>query len=246
MLARLDAAIERERRFIAEASHELRSPLTILRGELELAREDGRSLDELRAAVASAADETDRLCRLADDLLLIARSQDGELPLRLERLDAPPLLEGIAARFRDQAADRGRSLLVEAAPGLTLTGDRTRLEQALGNLVDNALRHGAGDVTLSAAAAVAGLTGCGSSSGSSGSTSAATSAGTSGSGGSSPAAEAKATAGGDIPDNQVFLTFHNKAGGYSLSYPEGWTRKVSGSSTTFTDKDNSINASVIA
>ena len=97
-----------------------------------------------------------------------------------------------------------------------------------------------------AAAAVAGLTGCGSSSGSSGSTSAATSAGTSGSGGSSPAAEAKATAGGDIPDNQVFLTFHNKAGGYSLSYPEGWTRKVSGSSTTFTDKDNSINASVIA
>jgi hypothetical protein len=86
-----------------------------------------------------------------------------------------------------------------------------------------------------AIAASAGAAGCGGSSGSSGS---------SGGGGSSSAAEAKATAGGDIPDNQVFLTYRNQAGGYSLSYPEGWTRKVNGSSTTFTDKENSITAAV--
>jgi hypothetical protein len=88
-------------------------------------------------------------------------------------------------------------------------------------------------LTMAAITVIAvGAAGCGSSS--SGSSS----------GSSSAAAEAKATAGGDIPDNQVFLTYANKAGGYSLKYPEGWTRKVSGSSVTFTDKDNSINASV--
>jgi signal transduction histidine kinase len=152
MLARLDAAIERERLFIADASHELRSPLTILRGELELARAEGRSADELRAAVASAADETDRLCRLADDLLLIARSQEGELSLRREDVDAAELLERIAARFRAQAVHRGRRVVTAAPPGLVVRGDRTRLEQAVGNLLDNALRHGGGEVRVSAAA----------------------------------------------------------------------------------------------
>ena len=85
-----------------------------------------------------------------------------------------------------------------------------------------------------AAVMIGGAAGCGSSSSSS----------SSAPGGSSAAAEAKATAGGDIPDNQVFLTYHNNAGGYSLSYPEGWTRKIAGSAVKFTDKDNSINASV--
>jgi signal transduction histidine kinase len=149
MLARLDAAIEHERQFIADASHELRSPLTILRGELELAREDERSVAELRAAVASAADETDRLCRLADDMLLIARSQDGELPLRVENLDTDDLLSSIARRFAAQAKDRDRAISVGVRGDPALRGDRTRLEQAIGNLVDNALRHGAGEISLS-------------------------------------------------------------------------------------------------
>jgi hypothetical protein len=59
-------------------------------------------------------------------------------------------------------------------------------------------------------------------------------------GGASAAAEAKATATGDIPDNQVFLTFRNPSGGYSIVYPEGWAQKRSGNSTTFQDKDNVI------
>ena len=88
-----------------------------------------------------------------------------------------------------------------------------------------------------ATAVIGGAVGCGSS-GSSSSSSA------SGGGSSTSAAEATAAATGDIPDNQVFLTYHNQAGGYSLKYPEGWTRKVNGSSTTFTDKGNSISASV--
>jgi hypothetical protein len=90
---------------------------------------------------------------------------------------------------------------------------------------------------VAATAVVGGAVGCGSSGNSSSSSA-------SGGGSSTSAAEATAAATGDIPDNQVFLTYRNQAGGYSLKYPEGWTRKVNGSSTTFTDKGNSINASV--
>ena len=77
MLARLEAALEHERRFVADASHELRTPLALLKTELELALRRPRTADELRAAVGSAAEETDRLALLADDLLLIARSGPG-------------------------------------------------------------------------------------------------------------------------------------------------------------------------
>ncbi|MFL5780712.1 MAG: sensor histidine kinase [Thermoleophilaceae bacterium] len=149
MLDRLEGAFERERAFAADASHELRTPLGILRAELELALREGRSPDELRAALESAAEETERLIRLAEDLLVLARLDDGRLPLRRSRIDAAELLESVAARF-----DRHERRVRAAAPGapLELDGDRVRLEQALGNMVDNSLRHGAGEVALAAAA----------------------------------------------------------------------------------------------
>jgi signal transduction histidine kinase len=149
MLDRLEAAFERERAFAADASHELRTPLGILRAELELALREGRSPEELRAALESAAEETDRLIRLAEDLLVLARLHDGRLPLRRSAIDAAELLGSVAARFDG----RGRRVQVATATEpLTVDGDRSRLEQALGNMVDNSLRHGSGDVGLAAAA----------------------------------------------------------------------------------------------
>ncbi len=75
MLARIGDAMERERAFVADAGHELRTPLAILRAELDLALAEGRSRDELRAALASAAEETDRLTQLSEDLLTIAQTE---------------------------------------------------------------------------------------------------------------------------------------------------------------------------
>jgi two-component system, OmpR family, sensor kinase len=150
MLGRLERAAERERGFVANASHELRTPLALLRGELELALRDGRSPEELRAAIVAAAGETDRLAQLADDLLVLARADHGRLPVRLEPLPAAELLAGVARRFQARAGECGRELLAQPAPGLALSADRLRAEQALGNLVDNALRYGAGAVTLTA------------------------------------------------------------------------------------------------
>jgi two-component system, OmpR family, sensor kinase len=148
MLARLQAALEHERRFVADASHELRTPLALLRAELELALRRPRSPGELHAAVASAADETDRLIRLAEDLLLIARSDQGGIPIRQEPVKLGPLLEEVRDRFSGRAAMLDRDLTVADADGATVEADPGRLEQAIGNMVENALVHGAGPVTI--------------------------------------------------------------------------------------------------
>ncbi len=150
MLARLEGALEHERRFVDDASHELRTPLALLRTELELALRRPRPRAELEDALRSAAADTERLSRLAEDLLLFARFDQGQLPLRREPVDATGLLDDVAARYEARARDAGRRLRVEGADGLRLNGDVTRLEQAIGNLVENALVHGAGDVVLSA------------------------------------------------------------------------------------------------
>jgi two-component system, OmpR family, sensor kinase len=150
MLDRLESALERERSFVADAGHELRTPLSLLRTELELALRHAETRDELREAVRRSAEEAERLGQLAEDLLLIARSDRGQLPLREEPLDAEELLRGVLSRFEWRAREAGRPLTADTPGHVALRGDRLRLEQALGNLVDNALRHGEGAVEVSA------------------------------------------------------------------------------------------------
>jgi signal transduction histidine kinase len=150
MLARLEAALERERGFVAEAGHELRTPLALLRAELDFALHHASSEKELREALREASAETDRLVQLAGDLLLIASSDRGRLRLRPERLSARDLLASVSNRFAWRAEEAARPLAVDAPEELAFTGDRLRLEQALGNLVENALRHGEGAVRVEA------------------------------------------------------------------------------------------------
>jgi heavy metal sensor kinase len=153
MLARVDRAFERERSFTADASHELRTPLSILKAEVDLALTGERTREELEAALRSASEETDRLARLADDLLVLARADDGRLPLALEPVELGELAVRVAGRFAAHAADAGRSVEVLPGEAVVVTADPLRLEQALSNLVDNALRHGAGTVTVQVAQA---------------------------------------------------------------------------------------------
>ena len=148
MLDRLEAALERERGFVADASHELRTPLALLKAELELALRRPRSAPELEDAIRSAAAETDRLAGLAEDLLLLARSDQGELALRTEKVSAKDLLNRVAERFRLHAEAAGRAIEIDVPNGLELDADPRRLEQAVGNLVENALKHAHGSVRL--------------------------------------------------------------------------------------------------
>lgn len=145
MLERLDEGLLRERRFVADAGHELRTPLSLLLTELELALRRPRSNEELQSAIRSATDEVERLIRLAEALLVLDRSGAAAQP---RELDARELLDAVARRFAARAAAQGRAILVEAQG--QIAGDGDRLEQALGSLVDNALTHGRGTVRLEA------------------------------------------------------------------------------------------------
>jgi heavy metal sensor kinase len=152
MLGRLETALERERSFMADASHELRTPLALLKAELELAQRRPRSLPELERALGSAAVETDRLARLAEDLLVLARSDQDGLALRRAAVPAKDVVAAVAERFAHRAEAAGRPLEVEVQDGLQVSADAPRLEQALGNLVANALDHGEGAIRLRALA----------------------------------------------------------------------------------------------
>ena len=156
MLDRLSRAFERERRFVADASHELRTPVAVIKTELEGALRAGDHAPEVRAALVAAVEECDHLAQLADDLLVIARSSEGRLPVRAEPIPVEELLDGVRARFADRARERGRAIRV-ATQVERVTADPLRLRQALGNLIDNALRHGAGEITLAARAGDGGV-----------------------------------------------------------------------------------------
>jgi two-component system, OmpR family, sensor kinase len=147
MLVRLEQGLRRERTFVADASHELRTPLTMLKMELELMRRERPVGADFDAAVEAAIGDADRLATLSEDLLVLARADRERLPLKREELEVEQLLAAVAERY---PPDQVR---VEPAPagGLPrVSADRLRLQQALGNLVDNALNHGEAPVTLSA------------------------------------------------------------------------------------------------
>ncbi|HET6869051.1 MAG TPA: ATP-binding protein [Solirubrobacteraceae bacterium] len=152
MLDRLEAAVSRERRLVSDASHELRTPLTTLRAELDFALMGEREPEELRAAVKSASEEARRMSHLADDLLVLARADQGRLPLRQQPIAPRELLEAAAARARAGARMSGREIVVGdlSSDGLLVSADPDRIAQTLDNLTTNALRYGGGTIRLSA------------------------------------------------------------------------------------------------
>ncbi|MEA2420840.1 MAG: hypothetical protein QOE60_3046 [Thermoleophilaceae bacterium] len=148
MLDRLRRSFERERRFVADASHELRTPVAVIKAELEGALRAGGHNPQVREALVASVEECDHLAQLAEDLLVVARTGDGELPMRREPLDLHELLERVRGRFSDRAGERGRDIRVDADDAQLAYADELRLRQALGNLVDNALRYGQGEIVL--------------------------------------------------------------------------------------------------
>ena len=140
-------ALKQQRQFLADASHQLRTPLAIIKAEVELAQSGTTQGDDLRAAMASVGEETDRLSKLTEQLLLLAAADEQRLSLQRESVKLRDLLEEVAERGRGRAQLQDRMITVDSDGG-TVSADRQRLEYALGNLVDNALTHGAGDMQL--------------------------------------------------------------------------------------------------
>jgi two-component system OmpR family sensor kinase len=141
LLDRLQGALDREQRLLDDASHELRTPLSILKAELDLTLSRARGADELQAALQSASEETDRLARLAEDLLVLSRARAGGF--RIHRMNTPvrELLGKACAGHEARAQDRGATIEC-SAPAVQIPVDPMRLRQALDNLLDNAIRYG--------------------------------------------------------------------------------------------------------
>lgn len=139
LLDRLHIALERDRRFMADAGHELRTPLAILRAELELGARPGRSQEALHTAIVEAGHETDRLIRLAEDLLLLARADNRQPILQLGSTRLRDLL--VTATRRGRARDREPEITIDCPEDLYCTVDPDRMLQAIHNLLDNAILH---------------------------------------------------------------------------------------------------------
>ncbi|MDP9301810.1 MAG: ATP-binding protein [Actinomycetota bacterium] len=140
MLDRIQESFEHERRFVNNASHELRTPVAILKAELDLALTRARTPHELEAALRSASEETDHLARLAEDLLVLSRAHGGRLSIHRSEVLLPELLEEVARHFEPRAASAGVRIEVDAPPG-SASLDPVRMRQALDDLLDNAVRH---------------------------------------------------------------------------------------------------------
>jgi signal transduction histidine kinase len=144
MLARLGVAFARERAFVDDASHELRTPIAVLRGEIELALSAAGDPDEVERSLRAALAETERLSRLAEDLLLLARERAGSLVLHTEPVD---LLDLATAHARSLEPVLGLTIEVSGDP-VVLEVDPDRLRQVLGNLIANSAEAGATTVRV--------------------------------------------------------------------------------------------------
>ena len=141
MLARLEASFARERRFVADAAHELRTPLAALKGRLDVVRQRERDADSYRAAIDSIEPEVERLIRLVRDLLLLARLETDTTPWEEAPVDVSQLCERIVEQMEPLAAERRLSIALDVEPTLLVAGSFDHLLRALLNLLDNAIKY---------------------------------------------------------------------------------------------------------
>ncbi|MCG6944971.1 MAG: HAMP domain-containing histidine kinase [Deltaproteobacteria bacterium] len=151
MLSRLDDAFHQMRQFSADASHELQTPLTILKGEMEVALRSPRSPEEYQGVLESGLEEIDRISHLVEGLLLLARADAGVLRLDLRSVELKELLQEIYEQMKVVANDHSVSLQTASMEAVSIQGDREHLRRLLLNVVDNAIKYtpAGGSVTLS-------------------------------------------------------------------------------------------------
>jgi signal transduction histidine kinase len=151
MTERLNQSFLRIREFTLHASHELKTPLTVIHGELETALQDGSLAAQQRARLASELDEVQRLTKIVDGLTLLTKAGAGQIPLVREPVRLDELVREACADAQSLARPHGVQVGVTDCEQLTVTGDRHRLRQLLLNLTDNAIKYNQpqGIVTIS-------------------------------------------------------------------------------------------------
>ena len=141
MITRLDDAFQNSKRFVADASHDLRTPLTILRGELENFSDDSRLDPEMRERAASLLEEVVHLGKIVDQLLTLSRLDAGEAQTEWQRFDLTELAQTTVEQMNLLAEDKGISIACDASQPIFVKGNQVRLKQVVVNLLDNAIKY---------------------------------------------------------------------------------------------------------
>ena len=141
MLDRLHRVFEGQRQFIADAAHEIQTPLTVIKGTIEVALQNTRSADDYRDALVTNLGQVERLSTLTRSLLTLTQFSSDRPPLTLTPLALEPLVRDLVKELTPLAEDRKIQLAVDAQPVPLVEGDAGRLTQLLINLLDNALAH---------------------------------------------------------------------------------------------------------
>jgi len=141
MITRLDDAVQNSKRFVADASHDLRTPLTILRGELEALAEDARLDAELRDRAGSMLEEVVHLGKIVEQLFTLSRLDAGEAQTEWTRFDFTELAKSTVEQMNLLAEDKGISISCDANGPAPVKGNRVRLKQVVVNLLDNAIKY---------------------------------------------------------------------------------------------------------
>lgn len=152
MLNRIQATIDRERRFTADASHELRTPLTAIKGRISMILTQPRTQEQYEAAFEQVETQVDRMIRLTNDLLFLARLDEQRLPWNPVTLNLSHLLEATVEQMRQLANDAQINLTEQIQSGLLIQGDPDYLIGIFLNLIDNAIKYTTinGKVTIDA------------------------------------------------------------------------------------------------
>lgn len=150
LLERLERAVEQERRIVADASHELRTPVSVLLTRLDVALRRNLDRDQLMQVLNEARGDAHRLARLAEDLLLLAQADQGGLPIRPGLVEVHDLLESAVTRNTPRAAGRVIRIGTEVPGGAVVLADPDRTAQIMDNLITNSILHGAGDIEVDA------------------------------------------------------------------------------------------------
>jgi heavy metal sensor kinase len=141
MTARLDSSFRQMRQFNADVAHELRTPLAVLQGEMELTLQSRGISEEIRSLLASSLEEIEQLTRLVNDLLTLAEADAGSQILTMEALNLKPLLEDLVEQMRLLADERGIRIEMTQAHDAWIRGDDLWIRRAFLNLLDNAIKY---------------------------------------------------------------------------------------------------------
>jgi heavy metal sensor kinase len=141
MVDRLEQSFSSQRQFIEDLTHELRTPLSVMKGELEVTLKRLRSAQDYEAILHSSLDEVNRIIKISEDLLMLARFDSDSMSIERSPLDLADLVPEILKEIKILAEEKGVGLVVSRQESTVVQGDRIRLRQLFMNLLDNALKY---------------------------------------------------------------------------------------------------------